>query len=232
MRSTHDQPVPYSTEAAASGHQERAWISRYAWGEDYHDVVGEKLRSLLAALRSQYGNDFAARWYVDTGPISERAAAKVAGLGWIGKNTCLINKDIGSWLFLGVIITSLALDVRDGKAGAVGEGAPWRPPDLCGNCRLCLDACPTGALVEPYVMDARRCISYSDHRAARHDSRGVSRRHGLAGLRLRHLPGRLPVESDFHYEYDDCDWTYGCLVCCRNGFGGESDDAGAGRDAK
>jgi epoxyqueuosine reductase len=154
-----DQPVPYSTEAAASGHQERGWISRYAWGDDYHHIVGDKLTGLLAALRSRYGDEFAARWYVDTGPISERAAAKVAGLGWVGKNTCLINDEVGSWLFLGVIITSLVPAVGPGE-GPYEKASLAAAPDLCGNCRLCLDACPTGALVEPYVMDARRCISY------------------------------------------------------------------------
>ena len=149
----YDQPQPYSTQAAATASTERprGWISRYAWGDDYHVVVGEKLENLVAALRHRYGQELAARAYVDTGPVSERMLARIAGLGWQGKNTCLINQEIGSWLFLGVIITSLAC--AQGHAQEIA-------PDLCGNCRLCLDACPTGALVGPYVMDARRCISY------------------------------------------------------------------------
>lgn len=149
---------PYSTEAFGQcpftgDCGPRGWISRYAWGDDYHEVLREKLNTLIAALRQRIGGPFEARAYVDTGPIVERIAAKHAGLGWLAKNTCLINKELGSWLFLGVIITTLdlppSLESRQATA-----------PDLCGNCSLCIDACPTGALVEPYVLDARRCISY------------------------------------------------------------------------
>jgi epoxyqueuosine reductase len=145
----------HSTEAVAreSGDRPLGWISRYAWGEDYHDVLGCKLDALLADLRERFPEPFQARAYVDTGPVLERVAAKYAGLGWLGKNTCLINEKLGSWLFLGVIVTTLDLAATLGPAEAP-------PPDLCGNCRLCLDACPTGAIVEPYVLDARRCISY------------------------------------------------------------------------
>jgi epoxyqueuosine reductase len=130
----------------------RSWISRYAWGDDYHEVLGEKLSALVAAMQAQFGA-FDARFYVDTGPVIERIAAKYAGLGWLAKNTCLINERLGSWLFLGVIVTTLDL-----KPSLVLGEPP--APDLCGNCRLCLDACPTQAFPEPYVLDARRCISY------------------------------------------------------------------------
>jgi epoxyqueuosine reductase len=147
----YNSPQPYSTETPTDA--ARGWISRYAWGDDYHEVFGEKLEKLLAAMRRQFGEEFAARAYVDAGPVAERVAAKYAGLGWLAKNTCLINEQLGSWLFLGVILTSLEL----GTSLARHE-AP--PPDLCGNCRLCIDACPTAAIVEPYVLDARRCISY------------------------------------------------------------------------
>ena len=147
--------APPSTEAAAEAarHEPRAWISRYAWGDDYHVVIGEKLEEMLAAVRSHFGDAFHARAYVDTGPVSERLVAQKAGLGWLAKNTCLINEKLGSWFFLGVILTSLELPPSQDPNGSA-------PADLCGNCRLCLDACPTEALIEPYVMDARRCISY------------------------------------------------------------------------
>jgi epoxyqueuosine reductase len=155
---------PYSTEAsalaaAASGASSKAWLSRYAWGDDYHAVIGEKLYALVAALQAKFGPDnFSARAWVDTGPVSERVAARLAGLGWLAKNTCLINEELGSWLFLGVVLTSLELAPLASRAN--GDALLTPPPDLCGNCTLCLDACPTGALVEPYVLDARRCISY------------------------------------------------------------------------
>ena len=130
----------------------RGWISRYAWGDDYHEILGEKLSALVATMQAQFGA-FDARFYVDTGPVIERIAAKYAGLGWLAKNTCLINEQLGSWLFLGVIVTTLEL-----KPSLLPGEPP--APDLCGNCRLCLDACPTQAFPEPYVLDARRCISY------------------------------------------------------------------------
>jgi epoxyqueuosine reductase len=153
----YNSAQPYSTEAAASFHRAadspRGWISRYAWGDDYHETLGQKLTSLVAAMRAEWREPFDARAYVDTGPIVERVAAKYAGLGWLAKNTCLINQDLGSWLFLGVIITTLDL----APSLAPGDSPA---PDRCGTCTLCLDACPTQAFPAPYVLDARRCISY------------------------------------------------------------------------
>jgi epoxyqueuosine reductase len=146
--------LPYSVDAAAaSGSEPRGWISRYAWGRDYHEVLWEKLDALTAFLREKFPEPFIARAYADTGPLAERIFAKHAGLGWLGKNTLLLNETLGSWLFLGVLLTSLDLTPSLAPAEAP-------PADLCGNCRQCLDACPTGALVEPCVLDARRCISY------------------------------------------------------------------------
>jgi len=151
----YNSPSAYSMELPVTHGDEspRGWISRYAWGDDYHEVVREKLDALVAAMRAQFAEPFEALAYVDTGPIIERLAAKYAGLGWLAKNTCLINEKMGSWLFLGVIITTLDF------APSIAPGEP-PPADLCGNCRLCLDACPTQAFPSPYVLDASRCISY------------------------------------------------------------------------
>jgi epoxyqueuosine reductase len=151
----YNSAEPYSTESAAVAIDEspRGWISRYAWGDDYHEVLHDKLETLLSAMRVEFAEPFEARAYVDTGPVVERVAAKYAGLGWLAKNTCLINEDLGSWLFLGVILTTLEL-----APTLAPVEAP--PADLCGNCTLCLDACPTQAFAAPYVLDARRCISY------------------------------------------------------------------------
>ena len=136
---------PYSTEV---NDPDAALVSRYAWGEDYHDVLGRRTEALLERLRATAGEPFEARCYVDTGPVQERVYAQYAGLGWIGKNTCLINPEQGSWLFLSEIITSLPL----------AADAPQL--DQCGTCTLCLEACPTDALREPWVLDATRCLSY------------------------------------------------------------------------
>jgi epoxyqueuosine reductase len=151
----YNSPQPYSTEQGGVRDDDapRGWISRYAWGDDYHEVLREKLNALVARMHAQWPEPFEARAYADTGPVVERVAAKYAGLGWLAKNTCLINERLGSWLFLGVILTTLELEPSLG---------PSEPPaaDLCGNCTLCLDACPTQAFAAPYVLDARRCISY------------------------------------------------------------------------
>jgi epoxyqueuosine reductase len=152
---------PYSIECADS---RRAGIARYAWGDDYHDVIGARLDALLRWMRSASPDPFDARAYVDTGPIQERVYAQYAGIGWIGKNTCVINPRLGSWILLAEIICSLPLEI---DAPAL---------DQCGTCTLCLEACPTDALVAPGVLDSTRCISYltielkgdipSEHRAA------------------------------------------------------------------
>src|ERR1700688_3301010 len=152
----YNTALPSSTDALAppNAHEgPRGWMSRYAWGDDYHHVLGEKLEALIQHLHGEFPEPFEAHAYVDTGPIVERVAAKYAGLGWLAKNTCLINEELGSWLFLGVIVTTLDL-------AASLDAAETPAADMCGNCSLCIDACPTGAIVEPYVLDARRCISY------------------------------------------------------------------------
>jgi epoxyqueuosine reductase len=140
---------PYST---AVHDPTRGWISRYAWSrEDYHEAVLQRLQQVEAALHEAVNESepqLITRSYVDTGPVVERVFAKYAGVGWIGKNTCIINQQIGSWLFLGVILTSLDL-------------TPDVPaPDRCGTCTRCIEACPTDAILAPYQLDANRCISY------------------------------------------------------------------------
>ena len=159
---------PYSTAFSAP---DRGWISRYAWTqEDYHDVVMRRLRQMeeglhevasgpssVAGTSASDVNDHCSpptahclqtRCYVDTGPLVERVYAKYAGVGWIGKNACIINQKLGSWLFLGVILTSLEL------------AADLPAPDRCGRCTRCIDACPTHAFIAPGKVDARLCISY------------------------------------------------------------------------
>jgi len=139
---------------------DRGWIARYAWsGEpasdgsvrpsDYHKVLLKRLKAMEAKLREELGA-FASRCYVDTGPVVERIYAKYAGIGWTGKNTCILNEKLGSWLFLGVIATSLEVAANLAEVAA----------DRCGSCRRCIEACPTGALTAPYQMDAGLCISY------------------------------------------------------------------------
>jgi epoxyqueuosine reductase len=140
---------PYSTETQD---QSRGWISRYAWShEDYHEAVLRRVKQVEDAIHEEVGESepqLITRSYVDTGPIVERVFAKYAGVGWIGKNTCIINQKIGSWLFLGVILTSL-------------EITPNVPaPDRCGTCTRCIEACPTNAILAPYKLDSNRCISY------------------------------------------------------------------------
>jgi epoxyqueuosine reductase len=145
----YNTPFPHSASVSDT---ERAWISRYAWGEDYHDVIRDGLERVAARLKSLHPEPFDSRICVDTAPILERSYARLAGLGWIGRNTCLINQERGSWFFLGEMLLSLDL----------ATGAP--PPDRCGTCRRCIDACPTQALIPQEdgsaILDSRLCISY------------------------------------------------------------------------
>jgi epoxyqueuosine reductase len=158
----YNSSQPRSIDASNQQKAEpRGWISRYAWGRDYHEVMQQKLQSLASSLPERFTEPHESRIYADTGPLHERVFARHAGLGWIGKNTLLLNSKLGSWFFLGVILTTL--DIQP----SLGPTQP-PPPDLCGSCTKCIDACPTDALVEPYVMDARLCISYLtiEHRSS------------------------------------------------------------------
>ena len=128
--------------------EKRAIFARYARGDDYHDVMTDRLNQLLSYLKTEAGEGVEGRVYVDAGPVLEREVAQKAGLGWFGKNTLLINSKRGSYFFLGELITNLELTPDTPAVGG------------CGTCRKCLDACPTGAIIAPYQVDARRCLSY------------------------------------------------------------------------
>jgi epoxyqueuosine reductase len=148
----YNTPAPYSTDFNDA---ELGWISRYAWGQDYHDVIRAGLIRLVTRLREQVVQPFEYKICVDTAPLLERAYARGAGLGWIGKNTCLINQGMGSWFFLGELLVSFDLEPNHA------------PPDRCGTCTRCIDACPTAAIISTqeaagpaYAVDSRLCISY------------------------------------------------------------------------
>ena len=149
-------------------------ISRYAWGDDYHEIVSERLEVLRRWVEGEFPGA-ACRIYVDTGPVMEKVWAQRAGIGWEGKHTNVITRDRGSWVFLGELITTLELEA-DAPA-----------TDHCGTCTLCIEACPTGAIVEPYVVDSNRCISY---------------------LTIEH---RGPVTGEAADQFEG--WIYGCDVC-------------------
>lgn len=140
------EPTPHQLSGDRGGLQGR--IAMYAWGEDYHDILRDKLRALVEHLRAEITEPFETRICVDTAPIVERELAAAAGIGWIGKNTLVLHQDLGSYFFLGAIVTTLTLP------------ADQPVEDHCGSCRACLDACPTSAFPAPYQMDASRCISY------------------------------------------------------------------------
>jgi epoxyqueuosine reductase len=158
-----------------SKHKAAGKISRYAWGEDYHDVVKEKLSALLDWIREEEPTALG-KVCVDTAPVMEKAWSMQAGVGWIGKHANLITKEYGSWVFLGEILINLELDY-DGPA-----------VDHCGNCTICLDACPTAAITEPRVIDSSKCISYA-----------------TIELRDDELPEN--ISSNLH------GWVYGCDIC-------------------
>jgi epoxyqueuosine reductase len=164
----------YFTNVQQSGDPAVGKISRYAWGDDYHLILTKKLEELYGYIQSVIP-DIHGKIYVDTGPVMEKVWAAHAGIGWIGKHTNLITRSFGSWVFLGEILIDAELEYD----------APML--DYCGSCTACIDACPTQAIVQPYVLDARKCISY---------------------LTIEHR-GELPPEevSNFH------NWIYGCDIC-------------------
>ena len=168
--------VNYYTKHKHEKDTEKGKLSRYAWGDDYHDVVREKLKELFAWIKSDNPNANG-KICVDTAPMMDKAWAARAGLGWLGKHTNLITTDLGSWVFIGEILLSLELEYDS----QIVE-------DHCGTCTACIDACPTNAIVEPYVVDSRKCISY-------------------ATIELR--DDTLPSDVASNME----GWLYGCDIC-------------------
>jgi epoxyqueuosine reductase len=173
----------------------RAWVSRYAWGADYHETLHAKLKELAQWIEAQAQGS--SRVYVDTGPVLERVFARYAGIGWFGKNTCILNEKAGSWLFLGCLITDLELDYE----------TPL--PDRCGACTRCLDACPTDAFIAPYVLDSTKCISYMTIELrgplSEHDREGIG--HHLFGCDICQdvcpWNRRAPVSADPEFQPRD-----------------------------
>ncbi|WP_404790250.1 tRNA epoxyqueuosine(34) reductase QueG [Altericista sp. CCNU0014] len=147
VRSVISVALNYYTPHPQSQDPSKAKISRYGWGRDYHKVLGRRLKAMAVWLETR-GDGIKARYYVDTGPIAEKAWAQQAGLGWIGKHGNVITREYGSWVFLGELLTNLDLP-------------PDRPhTEHCGTCTRCMEACPTQAIAEPFVVDANRCIAY------------------------------------------------------------------------
>ena len=168
---SYNMPDPEPEE----GHIPAGKVARYAWGDDYHKVMKARLRELADRLSEELGRTLGARWYVDDGPMLDRAAAQRGGIGWFGKNTNVLTRSHGSWVFLGQLITDLELEPD--------------PPlkKTCGSCVRCIDACPTGAIVAPYVIDNARCISYLT------------------------IENRGPIPREYRpLMYD---WVFGCDIC-------------------
>ncbi|MBR9974036.1 MAG: tRNA epoxyqueuosine(34) reductase QueG [Bacteroidetes bacterium] len=174
-RSVISVAMNYYSPEAHDENPDIAKISRYAWGSDYHDLIGERLERLERRIAEELPGERTRR-YVDTGPVMDKAWAVRSGIGWLGKNGNVITRDLGSWVFLGEILTTAVLEYD-------------RPiEDYCGSCTRCLEACPTEAIVEPYVVDARKCISYV-----------------TIELRGEH-------EAQWH-KADFQNWVFGCDIC-------------------
>ena len=219
---------PLSIESAPSG---TGWIARYAWSgqaaagdnnaaagtdatpdelvpTDYHDQLLGRLRQVEAAIRERFPCE--TRCYVDTGPLVERAMAAKAGVGWIGKNTCVINQELGSWLLLGVVVTSIPVGDPAQSSGSKipgrkMQGAEFQiAADRCGSCTRCIDACPTDALVAPYQMDASRCIAYL-----------TIEKKGVIAEELREPMGRQVFGCDICQ--DVCPWNRRAPISAKEG---------------
>ena len=174
-RSIISLAVSYNTRENKNKNKITGKIARYAWGEDYHDVIKQRLRCFVEELKLLAGEDVKTRIFVDDGPMNDRAAAERAGVGWFGKNTNILTQNFGSWVFLSQVITDIEL-------------APDLPLNkTCGSCVICIEQCPTGAIVAPYVIDNTKCISFLT----------IELRDSIP-RDLRHLMG---------------DWIFGCDIC-------------------
>jgi len=164
----------YYVKGKFSNNPQNGKISRYAWGTDYHYIIWEKLEKLISQLK-EIDNNFEAKSYVDTGPVMDKVWAVKSGIGWQGKNSNIINSKIGSWFFIATVITNY-------------EFLPSKViTDHCGKCSACIDACPTNAIVEPYIVDANKCIS---------------------NLTIENK-GEIPIE----FKNKFAGWIYGCDIC-------------------
>jgi epoxyqueuosine reductase len=166
--------INYYTDNKHSNRKDYGKISRYAWGKDYHLIVWEKLENLEEQL-TEVDPQFESISYVDTGPVMDKSWAVRAGIGWLGKHTNVITQEMGSWIFLATVITNREFDYNNVV------------PDRCGSCRACLDACPTGAIVDEYVVDSNKCISYLT------------------------IENKGEIGSEFKQKFDS--WLFGCDVC-------------------
>jgi len=173
-RSVISLGLNYFTPEKYSGDKSKGKISRYAWGKDYHLIIWEKLDNLVNELK-KIDNSFEARTYVDTGPVMDKVWAVKSGIGWLGKHTNVINKEYGSWFFISNIITNFEFEYS----------LPIE--DFCGSCSACIDACPTNAIIEEYVVDANKCISYLT------------------------IENKNEIPAEFKGKFDN--WIFGCDIC-------------------
>ncbi len=165
----------YSGDSHRDGFPEsKGKVSRYAWGKDYHLIIWEKLEKLEKELKS-IDNNFNSKSYVDTGPVMDKAWAVKSGIGWLGKHTNVINREIGSWFFIANIITNYKFEYNQ----------PLQ--DFCGSCTACIEACPTDAIVQEYVVDSNRCISYLT------------------------IENKGTIPKEFEDKFDS--WAFGCDIC-------------------
>ncbi len=166
--------INYYTKNKYENNDEHGKVSRYAWGKDYHLILWEKLAEFVE-LCKEIDNNFEAKTYVDTGPVMDKAWAVKSGIGWLGKHTNVISREIGSWFFIANIITNIKFDYNEPIA------------DFCGSCTACLEACPTNAIVDEYVVDANKCISYLT------------------------IENKREIPEDFKDKFED--WIFGCDIC-------------------